>query len=124
MINMGMKQRDLKFRAWYNDKMYYGIEKHHFEHHSMSGMGGDVWDFSDWIKYSKVMQYTGVKDKNGNEIYEGDILNCTYEGINDFIRKVLWWSDTFSIGWTPSGPLTGMGTMEIIGNIFENKDLI
>jgi len=58
--------REIKFRAWNkeNKKMDY----FHLTHGDSYGIGGDI--FPEY----EIMQYTGLKDKNGKEIYEGDIM--------------------------------------------------
>ena len=60
--------REIKFRAWIGSKMIFDLEKDDGEN------GGTL---SVHCKDSRevVMQYTGLKDKNGIEIYEGDILH-------------------------------------------------
>jgi len=120
--------RELKFRAWYQDKMHYNITKVHYEHNAMSGHGGDLWDFNQWLKWSKVMQYTGLKDKNGKDIYEGDIVKATSDQYTNenFIGKVIFDEGSF-LTWINKNDIRGVWSgddIEVIGNIFENKPLL
>jgi len=70
-----------------------------------------------------LMQYTGLKDKNGVDIYEGDILG--FERYNDFKKEyvhhfeVTW--DNENAGWTQFSP---KHIVAIIGNIYENPELL
>ncbi len=68
-------------------------------------------------------QYTGLKDKNGKEIYEGDIVSRYGDGKH----KVYW--HTFTARWRTTGH-TGITegdaalSMDVIGNIYENPELL
>ena len=134
---MSNTQREIKFRAWDKKEKKMWIQ-------SLVGVG--VYENALYSNpYSKdtkneftthwtggkitqeLMQYTGLKDKNGKEIYEGDILdiegdtkrnpyqvifrNAGFDAVakTDFVGMGKWYKDE---------------KVEIIGNIYENPELI
>nr|DAQ35170.1 MAG TPA: YopX protein [Bacteriophage sp.] len=76
-----------------------------------------------------LMQSTGLKDKNGKEVFVGDIIKCTRGCLHEvYIEKE--YGGTF-IGGMPAVYLKGLGEgyawtehEEIIGNIYENPELL
>lgn len=99
-------------------------------------MVGDVWiDESLNQMFSETrfifMQFTGLTDKNGKEIYEGDIV--TFIGWRN--RVVTWQPEGCYAGWfavddkkpdRPLGIYSGEepNTIEVLGNIYENPELL
>lgn len=79
-----------------------------------------------------LMQYTGLKDKNGVEIFEGDIVIAWSQGVKgtfEIKRRIdgLWllypaWKD--GRFWYLSPTEDGRESIEVIGNIYENPELI
>ena len=74
------------------------------------------------------IQYTGLKDKNGKEIYEGDIL--THDDEREYpapLVKVIWYNEQakfYTEGVSFSGDLDEWNGCEVIGNIYENPELL
>lgn len=81
-----------------------------------------VDDDYPYIVDAIIMQYTGLKDKNGKEIYEGDIVD-TENGI----YEVLWYGEgacfRFHILGSLESPLN-YDDIKVIGNIYENPELL
>ena len=118
-----IKMRNIKFRAW--DKW----EKRMIKPHN-----GDFikWHaMSNWKDCLEVMQYTGLKDKNDTEIYDGDIVQLA----NGVKQKVYWENEIFAwnverfsrngrVNYIMLYELRDITTFEVIGNIYEHPELL
>lgn len=121
--------REIKFRVWdtYNKEML-ELKELNYEYGEpaiRTTMYSNYFGPSDMI----LMQYVGLKDKNGKEIYEGDIvqiLGGEYEqGFYEWDEKVQIKDliyDGFNLMMTISQ--IGNQAIEIIGNIYENPELL
>ncbi|EOD3674746.1 YopX family protein [Staphylococcus aureus] len=120
----------LKFRAW--DKL--GKEMHKVSAIDFSSKGARIirlagvrsngkGDHKRWHSSVELMQSTGFKDVNGVEIYEGDIVQDSYSGEVSFIEFK---EGAFYITCSNVTELISENDdiIEIIGNIFENEELL
>jgi uncharacterized phage protein (TIGR01671 family) len=121
-------QRKLKFRAWdtlakkftYPDKGYQGhyvLDLNGKFQNLQNGSGGDEY---------VVQQWTGLKDYESNDIYEGDIVRYELDG-TVYTQTVGWGNNGWEMEDTRlySTPLiTNLPNFEVIGNIFEHPELL
>lgn len=121
-----MKQREIKFRAWDIDcEKYRGIKGIS----DLFSIRSDGQTIGNYV----LEQFTGLKDKNGTSIYEGDILSNEFNAIgivkfvdgmfvcdftyNDTLPKYKQQKCTFRLNCSNE-------ICVIIGNIYQNKELL
>lgn len=152
---MLLMSREIKFRVWepLNKNMHFlnfalyenkGHVNHWvlpLNHQCCSDKNYTIMNLNN----VEIMQYTGLKDKNGKEIYEGDILRCKCLKkckLDSYAEKVIqyknslieWWESGCNLGYrlrdskgkTMMIKPTHLRTMEVevIGNIYENPELL
>lgn len=118
--------RKIKFRAW--DKK----EKKMFVDCMMWGDHGEWRVLDTTIGQTEIMQYTGLHDKNGKEIYEGDILKCKVGLYKIIFKNGAWQGEPLETFKSCYGSLVTSRiytdvkkkVFEIIGNIYKNPKLI
>jgi uncharacterized phage protein (TIGR01671 family) len=118
--------RIIKFRAWYKREKRI-CEVFSFCKDFVKIVSKDVGDgvLKYPIEYFELMQFTGLLDKNVKEIYEGDI---------DKSGNVIMWSEKHSLfclhyyqsfleKWVEASYPIDASSIEVIGNIYENKTM-
>jgi uncharacterized phage protein (TIGR01671 family) len=144
-------KRQLKFRAFFKDDMHYN----HSVSLSLNGIVHYLDTDGEWkcdIEGNGedigviVMQYTGLNDRHGTEIYEGDIVRILYSDwasksdkdsrtleqyLTDIaeVKVVIWEFNGFYVsnevdGYAESMSYGKHGYIEVIGNIYQNAELL
>ncbi len=124
--------RPIKFRFWgdfgdFNEEadtcekeMLYGDRFHFFDHAPINDLFAD--------KRFVVMQFTGLVDKNGKEIYEGDIVIVKgTKRIKNYVTEIIWLNNGFCLKenntYFNDYKLLSSG-LEVIGSIHENPEFL
>ena len=110
--------REIRFRAWDGKKMLMNCVIYHGLVYKVLEDTPDTNDLSLWIDTPDypLMQFTGLKDESGIEIYEDDIIFLNYNRLG--MRKVEFLNGAFNV----SGLC--ISKCKVIGNIHENPELL
>ena len=127
--------RELEFRAWWKDtKRFLDCDEWYMTCSGAKYLHYAVMPYKD--DNFIIEQYTGIKDKNGKEIYEGDIVSEEFEYGGDktkTIWQVRWCDDecAFELHYVSGFKVDDCSLVaddeedyEVIGNIHENKELL
>jgi uncharacterized phage protein (TIGR01671 family) len=118
--------REIKFRAW-SHKCQVLIPNVSTGTIYVFGDKGDSYEAAD----CELMQFTGLHDRNGNEVYEGDIV-AMFQG-SQF--SIVFWDEGFG-AWSVTARLSGatkladhllgnmLDTIEVVGNVYQNPELL
>ena len=131
--------RELKFRVWdsIDRQMFYDTTKELTSVRVIDGKifvmriggffneGTPIWTEE---KSVIVMQYTGLKDKKGKEIFEGDIIKAREKDTKPYTAPIIWgkviFQDDIAQFSVYQMPFYALQELEVIGNIYEHPSLL
>ncbi|WP_281837442.1 YopX family protein, partial [Propionigenium maris] len=95
--------REVKFRIW--DKLEKKYSKEPYWNINQDGFIS--YGNAEWKDEAVLEQYTGIKDKNGKEIYEGDVIS---DGVQE--ATVIYWRNGFCISYKNLKQIPWINTIE------------
>ena len=138
--------RPIKFRAWIDREMIYpkgdlyiaffdapmAVDWAIYNRRTESNFYKHDGSYPELTESNHLMQFTGLMDKNGKEIYEGDIVRFIDDVTipskpDEVITEVFWWDvmACFSMKNTYMElNFTTVDEIEVIGNIYQNPELL
>jgi uncharacterized phage protein (TIGR01671 family) len=125
----GEKMREILFRGKKNDNWIYGDLINQYPKiyiGSMGYVGDDIGYLEDEIIPETLGQYTGMKDKNGNKVFEGDIISSTYYGNSPVEYYLNRFTISYDFGKAEENTDFNFSEViyEVIGNIYDNPELL
>lgn len=125
--------RDIKFRAW--DKKNKKMINVNILHFGQKQLNSFDEEWGKWHNYSKrgdciLIQYLGFTDRNGKDIYEGDIIKVYDWGVNTknkvlHTTPIIWSDELFGYDYELSFDIDRYDmfrNIEVIGNKYENLE--
>lgn len=132
--------REIKFRVWDNEEkvMFQPMLIDYMTNNEKSPCGvwrqiGQASDNGLWIYNFELLQFTGLKDRNSVEIYEGDIVNMPVftrenKGQVNHPFEIFYMNGSYRIGGDNIGTWAFLhdrsNEIEVIGNIHQNPELL
>ena len=124
-------QREIKFRGYFDGIMYYPELSHNYANAIFSCSKLVAVNTQEKARMA-IMQFTGLKDKNGKEVYEGDIVSYYQPFAKRTDTHIVKWDDRWACfglfengnEWCKENDWMKIKDIEVIGNIYENPELL
>ena len=120
-ITLPVKERIIKFRAWDVDGEQW-LREDQFLIYPNGTV--EAWIEKDIVKNTELTQFTGLRDKNGKEIFEGDVVKDSTPFTTETVGEVVYEGAQFCLDDEYGTPMHYGDNYKVIGNIYENPELL